>query len=383
MRKLLIVAHTFFPEQNGVALAAFHMANEMTARKWQVEIFVAEWEKSPAMDEPYGYPVHSGGKSLQHRNENISLIINRFSPDAIVVHGNWSIRNTGITELAKKKQIPLFFQTHGFSEHKIQWRKIPPFFGAGAWIRRLPFLLRMPGFYRNFAAFVSLNKNRGISFFDSWLASKTIPEKLVHIPNPATKINASENNGFRERHGIGRNDFFILIAASFDSNKNQAFAIKSFIKQEAPDNVILVMIGPKKTDYAHQLEIMVSGDKRFKFLYNLERKEVEEAIASCDMAVMSSRSEQQPIFLIEASSQRKPWVSTDVGSINELRGGIVVRSNERDFFDAVMKLYHNPDLRKKLGAEGMEFVEKNLDPKIIYDRWENLLSGVIDGNLPS
>jgi len=138
-------------------------------------------------------------------------------------------------------------------------------------------------------------------------------------------------------------------------------------------NSVLVFIGPVLNDYAMELK-RIAGDIKggVLILDNLSRKEVEASIKECDVAVLGSKSEMQPIFLLEAMSEGKPWICPQVGSVDELDGGIICTRSVAGIADALTKLTA-PQLRATLGAQGKFQWQTEFSSSKVYDRWHKIL----------
>jgi glycosyltransferase involved in cell wall biosynthesis len=80
----------------------------------------------------------------------------------------------------------------------------------------------------------------------------------------------------------------------------------------------------------------------------------------------------QPIFLLEAMSEGKPWVCPKVGAVDELEGGIVCPRSVAGLSDAMVKLTSLP-LRLSLGALGKCQWQAEFSSDNVYDRWNKIL----------
>jgi glycosyltransferase involved in cell wall biosynthesis len=85
----------------------------------------------------------------------------------------------------------------------------------------------------------------------------------------------------------------------------------------------------------------------------------------------------QPLFLLEAMSAGKPWVSTNVGSVSELRGGIISKVSTKNLTSNLLKLLNDKKLRKQLGKEGASQWVTEFSTDMVYDRWQDLLLSAI------
>jgi glycosyltransferase involved in cell wall biosynthesis len=88
------------------------------------------------------------------------------------------------------------------------------------------------------------------------------------------------------------------------------------------------------------------------------RRDLRPALAAADVAVLSSRSEGTPVFLIEAGAAGLPSVATAVGGVPETIGpgtGFLVAPGDAEAFAAALVgLARGPELRGRLGAAARE-----------------------------
>jgi glycosyltransferase involved in cell wall biosynthesis len=88
---------------------------------------------------------------------------------------------------------------------------------------------------------------------------------------------------------------------------------------------------------------------------------------------MTSKWEMQPLFLLEAMSAGKPWVSTNVGSVSELRGGIISKFSTKDLKSNLFKIIHEKELKNRLSKQGVSQWTAEFSTAIVYNRWHELL----------
>ncbi|HMS40522.1 MAG TPA: glycosyltransferase family 4 protein, partial [Pyrinomonadaceae bacterium] len=129
-----------------------------------------------------------------------------------------------------------------------------------------------------------------------------------------------------------------------------------------------------------------------KFLGN--RNDADVFYAGLDIVALVSLNEGTPLSLIEGMANGKAIISTSVGGVIDLLGeikaekegykicerGIRTESNETEsFFQALMLLAGNKDLRAEMSAKGTDFVRKNYakerlfkDIRQLYEKLQNI-----------
>ncbi|MFZ3166839.1 MAG: glycosyltransferase family 4 protein [Candidatus Methanoperedens sp.] len=84
-----------------------------------------------------------------------------------------------------------------------------------------------------------------------------------------------------------------------------------------------------------------------------------------------------PLKLFEYMACKKPVISTKVeGIIAAVQNRVLYASNVEEYKDRIIELYENEGLRRKLGYEGREIVEKNYEWSKITSRLEQVMEEV-------
>jgi glycosyltransferase involved in cell wall biosynthesis len=97
-----------------------------------------------------------------------------------------------------------------------------------------------------------------------------------------------------------------------------------------------------------------------EWLGPLPREEIQRRLTACRLAVLPSRHEAMPMFLLEAMAAARPVVSTPVGDIVDLvddTGLIVAAADSAGLADALGRLLTERETATRLGALARERVE--------------------------
>ncbi len=104
------------------------------------------------------------------------------------------------------------------------------------------------------------------------------------------------------------------------------------------------------------------------------RTDTEAVYAGLDIVALTSFNEGTPLSLIEAMASRRPVISTAVGGVVDLLGGLteehdgfnicergvsITLQSEENFFNGLIYLVENEKLRVELGDAGFGFVNNN------------------------
>lgn len=383
--KCLVLTSEYPPSIGGVGNATATFSHEMTCRGWSIEIITAAVYGHLAEEKTPDGVVHrlalNGDASfwnpLSHDLDRFDALLTRFRPNVVVIHGwhGWCVKAVPRIHAAK---IPVILQSHGFGMHRVPWHLRPPF-GLKAWAGYLPFILHLPWFIRKLYALSVLSKEpRFLTGFDHWIGSRFKCQNVVTIPNGVKKIEGSPLNFLKVcPHAVNKS--IVLNVANYCDHKNQLLAL-DLACHSGMENVFFTFIGSESNPYFKELSKKTKAlgiENRVALLQGVSRALTESAIQACDIALMTSKSEMQPLFLLEAMSAGKPWISTNVGSVSELDGGIISQNHSSALASNLFKLLQNIELRNQLGKKGSAQWAAEFSTAKVYDRWQELLLAAI------
>jgi glycosyltransferase involved in cell wall biosynthesis len=383
---LLFTTFTFAPQTNGVAEAVRAQAVGLAQRGHEVTVATSEDAGRPTASRPRDIRV------VEFKITNTSQpdtevrryqeFIRTFPADAMLCHC-WLSWPTDLAvpvlPLSSAKKLLI---SHGYAAHR--WHPYPKFaWGLGSWLRTLPYVWRSWQTLGAFDRLVCLGArpdwNRG---FDHWLARRRGAPPVEVIPN-GTFPDQFEEAGpdFRREHGLRPDELMFLCVSTYAVGKNQAAALRAF-RGAGLDQAVLVFIGHEFNDYARSvMELDARMAKAFPsgrvlFLERCSREMTRAAYRACDVFVMSSKAETQPLVLLDAMACGKPFVTTDVGCVAELPGGLVAR-NERALAAYLRLLYENPAQRQALGNQGKMAVLNRYNWRETVAAYDRLLARLV------
>jgi glycosyltransferase involved in cell wall biosynthesis len=237
----------------------------------------------------------------------------------------------------------------------------------------------LPNFIQNLYALSVLSKEpRLLTGFDHWVGSHFECQNVVTIPNGVEKIESSPLE-FLESCPRAFNKHIVLCLANYCDRKNQLLALE-VARQTGKEDIFFAFIGGEKNAYYRELEKRTQAwglEKRVALFHSVSRTFTESAIQACDIALMTSKWEMQPLFLLEAMSAGKPWICTNVGSVSELEGGVISKKSANALMSNLFKLLHGGNFRISLGKAGLNQWANEFSSTVVYDRWHNLLLSAI------
>ncbi len=242
------------------------------------------------------------------------------------------------------------------------------------------------------------------------------------------KIIAISQQQFEEIHrqfGVGREKQFKVITLGIDLSAFADYEAKQNILRDEinakPDEILVGLVGrlteiknhsfflqvakiyqERKNSNFPALRFVIIGDGHLRELLEKEaenlgikevvtflgnRNDADIFYAGLDIVALTSLNEGTPLSLIEAMANSRPCISTAVGGVVDLLGevkseeggfaicerGIRVKLNEVEgFYNGLIYLAKNGELRKGFGKSGLEFVLTNYSKQTLISNLQSL-----------
>jgi glycosyltransferase involved in cell wall biosynthesis len=386
--KILIASFTFPPNKDGVSEAASVMAAGFLAQGWEVEVATSPTDPARNGADWSGAKVHEFAiQGDSNPKRSYSRDIGRYRTfleegdwDVVIFHAYlWSLyASLDILDRIPAKKILV---SHGFAA--LQWIRAKSFpWGLAVWLRTVCRALHMFAWIHRMDRTVYLSEKADLrGFLDHWIAKAVHYEGRRVIPNGVDPdLRGTNPDGFRKAHGIAENQTVFLCVANYSRRKDQGYAARAFRAAAIP-NAVLIFIGSEfNSDSARfQEEDGRLSDRekpgRIIWLEKIDRSTTLDAFAACDIFVISSDHEAQPIALLEAMRESKSWIARDSGCISEMPGGVYVHT-EGEMAEQMIHLASNQNLRTALGRQGRLAVEQTYNRQHYLDSYCKLVSEV-------
>lgn len=234
----------------------------------------------------------------------------------------------------------------------------------------------------------------GVKQADALIASGTSIQKLrerghaavVDVPNAVdADLFKPQSSDFRQRHGIGRDEFVALYVARFQAFKNHAVLLDAFarlVREHAAARLVLVGSGPLRERCEQQVADLGVAEKVL-FLGETPYGELPAVYAAADAKVISSDYESFCFAALEAMSTGLPVLTTDCAWVPRLvadGAGLVVPVGDAAALAAgLKKLAENPALRQRMGATGRQQVLERHTWPASAEKLKRLYAGLVRG----
>lgn len=208
------------------------------------------------------------------------------------------------------------------------------------------------------------------------------PEKILHIPNgiECERFGAATRRHQAEAANAPGDATVIGTVSPLRPEKNLELVLGVFAELVGrfACRLLIVGDGSERAKLAKQAETLGLGDK-VVFAGHVDA--VERVLPSIDIFVMTSKTEQMPIGLLQAMAAGRPVVATDVGDIKamlapENRAFVAPKDDGEALTRHLARLLADPALRAELGARNQDHAHAHYALEPMLKAYERLFEEV-------
>ena len=211
--------------------------------------------------------------------------------------------------------------------------------------------------------------------------------KVYGLPRPALIPNgigvedfsmpSRTRDEWRQREGFESTDLLFVCVARLFAQKNHKTLLEAFASGPASlPNAKLLLAGDGDLQTALEAqacELRIRDKVRFLG----RRQDIPAMLAACDVFVLASLWEGNPLSVMEAMAAGRPSVVTSVGGVPELledgkHGFAVDAGNSPAFAAAMMQLAQHSSMRRVMGAAASARARERFDHKHMVRAYESL-----------
>jgi len=380
---ILISAFTFPPANNGVANAAYIHAKIMQELGCNVQVLTGGDKVSREMRDDLSivrFPIFGKGHLFSpHRGttKQLHLFLSERRWDIIFMHC-WQVWSTNCLLdffANKSRDEKLVLVSHGMSTDS----SFHPF--PLNLIRRILWLpyrhLVVPKYLSLITELIVLwDHCDNDRFFDHTLASqKDIPVSV--IPNVA-RYNRRETKRpslrFTDEQLAGG---FLLSVGNYSNEKNEFFVLDAY-RQSRMTDIPLIFVGHQHNYYLTKLDKLARkwGLQNVQFCTGLVQQELDWLYKHALVFLYGSKTECQPIVILDCLASETPYLSTDVGCVKCFPGATIVTSI-KEMAAELRSLLENPNRRDRLAREGLDLYNKEFCFSSVKKKWGLCLSQLL------
>jgi glycosyltransferase involved in cell wall biosynthesis len=392
--KILIVSFTFPPNRDGVSDAASAMTRGFLLCGWKLSVLTRRlstprtafsWNDVDLTEYECGGTKYAPKVIPFAESGSYEAYLGSKAWDAIIFHSydaSLFCALPHLNHLAGRK----ILVSHGYGA--LIWEKSPRFpYGLYGVLRRFLKSISMMFWMRRFDRIVYLSEQADfLGFYDHFIAKATGYKGRRVIPNGVDLAErGASNSDFRRTHGIPDGAFMLLCVANYSPRKDQAYGARAF-RRAAVRGSFLVFIGSEFNEFS--LKFQEEDTKDFGssapgniiWLEKQTRESTLNAYAACDAFLLSAYHEAQPISLLEAMRESKPWIARKAGCIARMEGGLCVKS-ENEMAFAIQRLADDPSLCKRLGQDGSHAVATRYNRQAYIESYRQLVEELVLSDL--
>lgn len=380
---IVIATHSYWPHLDGVQMVNQYMAEGLVNAGHRVTILTSKWE-----DYYSQYEIHNGVEIYRFVHKSILkfnfgeskkfksfLLKNKEGIDVLIAVVAQSFAGEWVMQVSNKLPCEKIMYMHGMKMERVNIHKTKNIHHfMKEYVRTLWSYCYFKYYWNKIIGFDAavhlFERDSSYNYF-----KKHGFQKNIVIKNGCSSVlfepinNINENCVIRKRYNI-KNRYFLCVA-NFYKNKNQITALRAYYKTNV-ENIDMVFVGSDKDEYFEKLhrtnQILEAEDRlrhNVKILYGISREDTISIIKNAYAIVLSSDSEYLPITILEGLAAGKPYISTNVGVVPLLPGGVIAHDNKE--FVYWMEYYaKHSEYVDKLGKIGREYAERELciDDKI-------------------
>jgi glycosyltransferase involved in cell wall biosynthesis len=189
----------------------------------------------------------------------------------------------------------------------------------------------------------------------------------------------------REKLGIDKEDFLFCSFGFINSIKLSHLIVQAFNNVFSNQSrAVLAFVGElDKGEYGHELEKIIEEsnlDNRIRITGYVDNQTYRQYLSSADIAIQlrtNSRGETSAAVL-DTMAYGIPTIINSHGSLNDYNPEAVVKLPESpeatDLSDAMLNLYRDENLRKRIGIGAIHEITENHDPELIAKNYETIVS---------
>ncbi|HEY4517192.1 MAG TPA: glycosyltransferase [Candidatus Paceibacterota bacterium] len=361
--RIAICTDQYLPLLSGLVDSVETLAKQLRTDGHVVRIYASEMKGSVPEPDVFHFPAWElpGGTFLS-LPRGAMADIRAFKPD--IVHTElFGVVGFFAWYAARRLSVPFVGTDHTFPADYLHYLHLnfPP----------MPFIARKyAAWYYGRCDVVTTPSARMLEELREYGMKK--PAHIISNPIPHTFRSLANKNELKKKFGIGERAVLIFGRVAREKNLDTALAVFADIAKRSDAQMVFVGDGPYRTELEHRVHDQRFSD-RIKFLGTLRGEPLVEALNACDVLLITSTSENQPMTLLQAMACGLPVVAAQAGGLPEyvwddVSGYVVPPTDTKMFADRTLCILGDPAQAKTLGEAGRQSVEE-YSPEAIAEQF--------------
>lgn len=382
---ILVTCHTYYPNHDGVQFVTQYLCEGLVKKGYNVTVITNFYDgrnmknieiingvKIIRIKAKTKYTIHFG-----ERKEYIKLIKELVKTNDVMVNVCTQCATTDwILKELDNIDIPKILYLHSIWDFKY---KKDDFASIKLLVAKIWCNIRWRIYYLKNGKY--FKKYKFVTQLHEMDYSNLFFEKKYNIKSVIIE-NAAEDNFFSDytNKDIKLPNNYILNVSNYLKRKNQLKCLDLFLKSQIPEDWELILIGSKKNNYSKIIEdkyrkfINKHNDckKKVQILYNIPRESISTYVKNAKIFMMTSKWEAFPISIIECMAAKVPFISSNVGIVKYLLGGVTCQ-NDNEYLYWINEFSKNEEKRKVYGYVGNLEAKKNFSIEENVNKFEKLI----------
>jgi 1,2-diacylglycerol 3-alpha-glucosyltransferase len=375
--KIAICTDMYAPQLGGVADSVLLQARGLRALGHDVHIFAAHMRgETPDPEVTRFRSVELfGGTFCIVSPFGIRGAILEYKPDVVHAH---SFGTIGLVAryTAKKHTIPSVATIHGSPVDYLHY------FGIDLKPFRYLALRFVAWFFSGFTVVTAVSSqsmdlllHAGLRRVRTTVISNAVDDRLFR--------HVEDKQDLRERIGIDHKAVLVFGRLAKEKNLDAALTIFADVHKRTNASLVIVGDGPERDHLELRARTLGIAEHTF-FMGRLSGENLVSTINACSVMLITSRTEAQPMTILQANLCGVPVVGARAGGIpesinDEVTGYVVDGDDHGAFSDRISRLLSDTELNASMSAEAIAFARHH-EPAGVALTWERLyrtLPGVL------
>jgi glycosyltransferase involved in cell wall biosynthesis len=377
--KILITTPSFPPYNSGLGNAVYQQVKMLTSHKNNVVVATAGNKRNTRFDSFLNVRIEefnvTGADSLinplRGDVDSYKMFLLESNFDLILMNA-WQTWSTDIclkylNEISGKKVLyshcistNLFFSEQPLKSllRYLLWR---------------PYFFKIKSILKKLDALICLAPEGIDSRFDDVRMASKLKIPLYIIPNTVSdKINCIDPLPFESRKQI-------ISVGSYSWQKGHDFVLRTYALSIAKNNIPLKIFGQKFSPHTIKLKEEASRlgieNKFLSFYEGVEKIELLKEYSKSLAFILGSRTECQPLVILDAMASGTPYISRSTGCIDLIPGGIAVK-NEEKAARSLDKILENEEAWKIFHIKGLKAARTDYKYKTVCERLNSAIGEI-------
>jgi glycosyltransferase involved in cell wall biosynthesis len=355
---IVFATHSYYPKKNGVQAVVGYLAEGLAKKEHTVTVLTQAYGDAPSVEQYKGVHIKRIKIGSWHgikygEKKKYRELINKITEnaDVLICVCLLTPETDFLLDVLVNIKCKKILYVHGMPELNFSRYMLCSLVEIFNWIYKnllwRPYLRFHKRHFREFDVICHLhNQDSAFTYF----------EKL-RIGRNISIMNAADDDFFKRDYQLIEDlpEKYAIDVANYSKRKNQLKIMRAFYMAKT-NGYSLIFIGSKKNRYYKLLKkkkkqlARMYGEKDVRLYYNIARNLISSYVGQATFALQGSTWEAFPISIIECMAAGKPFISTDVGIVRYLPGGIIMKT-ENEFAHVITEFIDNERLRKELGEK--------------------------------